>query len=61
MQQSLLQQAEAIWQAQHDGLSSELAQLQQSSQNALAEVEAQHKTALEELQVRLYATRCPFD
>ena len=58
MQQSLLQQAEAIWQVQHDRLSAELAQMQQSSQNALAEVEAQHRTALEALQVRQCTTRC---
>ncbi len=52
MQRSLLQQAEAVWQAQHDRLSSELAQEQHSSQRALAEVQAKHDSTLETLQVR---------
>ena len=50
MQRSLLQQAEAIWQAQHDRLSSELAQTQ-NSQTALAEAQARQSADLQALQV----------
>ncbi len=52
MHWSLLKQAEAIWQAQHDRLSSELAQAQDSSQSTLAELQGQHNSACEGLQVR---------
>ena len=51
MQQSLLQQAEAIWQSQHDTMASELAQAQESRDSALAEVQAQQSVALEAVQV----------
>lgn len=55
MQGSLLQQAEAVWQAQHDSLSSELAQIRQSSQNALVEAQARQSADLQALQVKTYS------
>ncbi len=51
MQQSMLQQAEAIWQAQHDRLATELAQAQHSSQSALAKAQDRHSGDLQALQV----------
>lgn len=57
MQQSLLQQAEAIWQSQHDEAASELAQTQRSSRDALAALHSEHTAALEASQVGFVCTK----
>lgn len=45
MQQALLQQAEAVWQAQHDRLASELAEARHVGEKALADAMAQQADA----------------
>ena len=51
LQRRLLEQAEAIWQGQHEELSSELAQAQRDAQHACAALQRKQDTALETLQV----------
>lgn len=51
MQQGLLQQAEAVWQAQHDRLASELALAQQSGARASVDLQSQRSAAVVALQV----------
>ena len=51
MQQALLQQAETVWQAQHDRLASELAEARRASKDALAAALAQQAIAVKAMQV----------
>ena len=51
MQQALLQQAEAVWQAQHDRLASELAEARRAGKDALAAALAQRAIAVKAMQV----------
>ena len=46
-----MERAEAIWQGQHEELSSELAQAQRDAQHAHAALQRKQDTALEALQV----------
>ena len=51
MQQALLQQAETVWQAQHDRLASELAEARRAGKDALAAALAQQADAVKAMQV----------
>ena len=51
MQQALLQQAEAVWQAQHDRLVSELGEARRVGEDALAAALAQQADAVKAMQV----------
>ena len=51
MQQALLQQAESVWQAQHDRLASELAEARRAGTDALAAALAQQAEASKAMQV----------
>lgn len=51
MQQALLQQAETVWQAQHDRLVSELGEARRVGEDALAAALAQQADAVKAMQV----------